>query len=142
MGKNDRLGFVVPREGKERITVRQLLAHQAGLFAIDESVDRSIISDLEEMHSTPQFQLCQTPRLCTRSRHKRAPQIRNPKSQIGLLILVDCLDAITPPQHAQGSERVPTARLADRFQPEKRLSSIFVVEQPAVVRSAPLFYEP
>src|SRR5215467_715246 len=26
---------------KERITVRQLLAHQAGLFAIDEPVDRS-----------------------------------------------------------------------------------------------------
>ena len=30
------------QQGKERITVRQLLAHQAGLFAIDEPVDRSV----------------------------------------------------------------------------------------------------
>src|SRR5262245_36002188 len=29
------------QEGKERITVRQLLAHQAGLFAIEEPVDWS-----------------------------------------------------------------------------------------------------
>src|SRR5262245_38705102 len=28
------------QQGKERITVRQLLAHQAGLFALDEPVDR------------------------------------------------------------------------------------------------------
>ena len=28
--------------GKERITVRQLLAHQAGLFAFDEPVDRNL----------------------------------------------------------------------------------------------------
>ena len=30
------------QQGKERITVRQLLAHQAGLFAIDEPVDRRV----------------------------------------------------------------------------------------------------
>jgi CubicO group peptidase (beta-lactamase class C family) len=35
------------QRGKERITVRQLLAHQAGLFAIDEPVDRSVIADLD-----------------------------------------------------------------------------------------------
>src|SRR5262245_55059422 len=35
------------QQGKEKITVRQLLAHQAGLFAIDEFVDRSIVSDLD-----------------------------------------------------------------------------------------------
>ena len=29
------------QQGKERITVRQLLAHQAGLFAFDEEADRS-----------------------------------------------------------------------------------------------------
>jgi len=33
--------------GKAAITVRQLLAHQAGLFAIDEPVDRSIVADLD-----------------------------------------------------------------------------------------------
>jgi CubicO group peptidase (beta-lactamase class C family) len=37
------------QRGKERITVRQLLAHQAGLFAIDEPVDRSIVADLDRL---------------------------------------------------------------------------------------------
>jgi CubicO group peptidase (beta-lactamase class C family) len=37
------------REGKERITVRQLLSHQAGLFAIDEPVDRSTVADLDRL---------------------------------------------------------------------------------------------
>ena len=32
------------RNGKARITVRQLLAHQAGLFAFDEPVDRDIVA--------------------------------------------------------------------------------------------------
>lgn len=35
------------QEGKERMTVRQLLAHQAGLFAFHEKVDRDIIADLD-----------------------------------------------------------------------------------------------
>jgi CubicO group peptidase (beta-lactamase class C family) len=35
--------------GKERITVRQLLAHQAGLFAFDEPVDRAVIADLDRL---------------------------------------------------------------------------------------------
>lgn len=33
--------------GKERITVRQLLAHQAGLFAFDERVDGATVADLD-----------------------------------------------------------------------------------------------
>jgi CubicO group peptidase (beta-lactamase class C family) len=37
------------QQGKERITVRQLLAHQAGLFAIDEPVDRSTLADLDRL---------------------------------------------------------------------------------------------
>jgi CubicO group peptidase (beta-lactamase class C family) len=37
------------QQGKERITVRQLLAHQAGLFAFDEPVDRSIVADLDHL---------------------------------------------------------------------------------------------
>jgi CubicO group peptidase (beta-lactamase class C family) len=37
------------QQGKERITVRQLLGHQAGLFAIDEPVDRSIVADLDRL---------------------------------------------------------------------------------------------
>ena len=37
------------QQGKERITVRQLLAHQAGLFAINEPVDRSVIADLDRL---------------------------------------------------------------------------------------------
>ena len=37
------------QQGKEKITVRQLLAHQAGLFAIDEPVDRTIVADLDRL---------------------------------------------------------------------------------------------
>jgi CubicO group peptidase (beta-lactamase class C family) len=37
------------QKGKDRITVRQLLAHQAGLFAIEESVDRSVVADLDRL---------------------------------------------------------------------------------------------
>jgi CubicO group peptidase (beta-lactamase class C family) len=33
------------QRGKERVTVRQLLAHQAGLFAFDEPVDRSHVAN-------------------------------------------------------------------------------------------------
>src|SRR5262245_16934869 len=32
------------QQGKERITVRQLLAHQAGLYVLDEAVDRSLVA--------------------------------------------------------------------------------------------------
>jgi CubicO group peptidase (beta-lactamase class C family) len=37
------------REGKGEITVRQLLAHQAGLFAFPETADRSVIADLDRL---------------------------------------------------------------------------------------------
>jgi CubicO group peptidase (beta-lactamase class C family) len=37
------------QNGKETITVRQLLAHQAGLFAFDEPVDRSVVDDLDRL---------------------------------------------------------------------------------------------
>lgn len=37
------------QEGKETITVRQLLAHQAGLFAFDEPVDRGVVADLDRL---------------------------------------------------------------------------------------------
>ena len=37
------------QQGKERITVRQLLAHQAGLFALDEPVDRGLVADLDRL---------------------------------------------------------------------------------------------
>ena len=37
------------QHGKNRITVRQLLAHQAGLFALNEPVDRSILVDLDRL---------------------------------------------------------------------------------------------
>jgi CubicO group peptidase (beta-lactamase class C family) len=37
------------QNGKEHITVRQLLAHQAGLFAFDEPVDVGVISDLDRL---------------------------------------------------------------------------------------------
>jgi CubicO group peptidase (beta-lactamase class C family) len=35
--------------GKEDITVRQLLAHQAGLFAFDERVDAEVVGDLDRL---------------------------------------------------------------------------------------------
>lgn len=37
------------QRGKESVTVRQLLAHQAGLFAFDEPVDRSVVADLDRL---------------------------------------------------------------------------------------------
>ncbi len=37
------------QHGKGAITVRQLLAHQAGLFAIDEPVDRAVVADLDRL---------------------------------------------------------------------------------------------
>ena len=37
------------RNGKEKITVRQLLAHQAGLFAFDEPVDKATVADLDRL---------------------------------------------------------------------------------------------
>ncbi|MCX9088141.1 MAG: serine hydrolase [Candidatus Methanoperedens sp.] len=37
------------QQGKDNITVRQLLAHQAGLFAFDETGDKSIIADLDRL---------------------------------------------------------------------------------------------
>lgn len=37
------------QRGKETITVRQLLAHQAGLFAIDEPVDRDVVADPDRL---------------------------------------------------------------------------------------------
>jgi CubicO group peptidase (beta-lactamase class C family) len=35
--------------GKDDITVRQLLAHQAGLFAFDERVDGGVVADLDRL---------------------------------------------------------------------------------------------
>jgi CubicO group peptidase (beta-lactamase class C family) len=37
------------QNGKEKITVRQLLAHQAGLFALDQPLDKSIVADLDQL---------------------------------------------------------------------------------------------
>jgi CubicO group peptidase (beta-lactamase class C family) len=37
------------QNGKQNITVRQLLAHQAGLFAFDEPVDRMAVADLDRL---------------------------------------------------------------------------------------------
>jgi CubicO group peptidase (beta-lactamase class C family) len=37
------------QHGKHDITARQLLAHQAGLFAFDEPVDRSVVADLDRL---------------------------------------------------------------------------------------------
>lgn len=37
------------QNGKERITIRQLLGHQAGLFALDEPIDRALLADLDRL---------------------------------------------------------------------------------------------
>jgi CubicO group peptidase (beta-lactamase class C family) len=37
------------QQGKERVTVRQLLAHQAGLFALDVPVDRALVADFDRL---------------------------------------------------------------------------------------------
>lgn len=37
------------QQGKEMITVRQLLSHQAGLFAIDAPVDKTVIGDFDRL---------------------------------------------------------------------------------------------
>ena len=37
------------QNGKERITVRQLLAHQAGLFALDQPIEKRVVGDLDNL---------------------------------------------------------------------------------------------
>lgn len=37
------------QQGKARVTVRQLLAHQAGLYALDEPLDRALVADLDRL---------------------------------------------------------------------------------------------
>ena len=37
------------QHGKDTITVRQLLAHQAGLYAFDEPVDQTVVADLDRL---------------------------------------------------------------------------------------------
>lgn len=37
------------RQGKERITIRQLLSHQAGLYAFHAPVDKSVVADLDRL---------------------------------------------------------------------------------------------
>jgi CubicO group peptidase (beta-lactamase class C family) len=37
------------QQGKEGITVRQLLSHQGGLFALDEPIDRSLLEDFDRL---------------------------------------------------------------------------------------------
>lgn len=37
------------QNGKGKITVRQLLAHQAGLFAFDQPIDKSLVADLDRL---------------------------------------------------------------------------------------------
>jgi CubicO group peptidase (beta-lactamase class C family) len=37
------------QQGKDKITVRQLLSHQAGLFAFDEPVDKGVVADLDRL---------------------------------------------------------------------------------------------
>ncbi len=39
------------QHGKERISVRQLLAHQAGLYVLDEPLDRALVADLDRLAS-------------------------------------------------------------------------------------------
>jgi CubicO group peptidase (beta-lactamase class C family) len=37
------------QQGKGGVTVRQLLGHQAGLFALDEPIDRALVADLDRL---------------------------------------------------------------------------------------------
>jgi CubicO group peptidase (beta-lactamase class C family) len=37
------------QQGKEKVTVRQLLSHQAGLLALDAPVDRSVVADFDRL---------------------------------------------------------------------------------------------
>src|SRR5688572_24717271 len=37
------------QQGKEAVTVRQLLAHQAGLFALDVPLERELLTDLDRL---------------------------------------------------------------------------------------------
>jgi CubicO group peptidase (beta-lactamase class C family) len=49
---DERVGTYWPefaQQGKEEITVRQLLAHQAGLFGFDEPVDIDVVRDLDRL---------------------------------------------------------------------------------------------
>jgi CubicO group peptidase (beta-lactamase class C family) len=52
LGYDERVSTYWPefaQQGKERITVRQLLSHQAGLFVLDERPDRSLVADPDRL---------------------------------------------------------------------------------------------
>ncbi len=38
------------QQGKEKVTVRQLLSHQAGLPALDVPMDKSIVAELDRLY--------------------------------------------------------------------------------------------
>ena len=49
---DDRISAFWPefgQHGKEKITIRQLLAHQAGLFAFPETADKAVVADLDRL---------------------------------------------------------------------------------------------
>ena len=37
------------QQGKETITIRQLLSHQAGLFALNAKLDKELVSDFDRL---------------------------------------------------------------------------------------------
>ena len=37
------------QQGKDKVSVRQLLAHQAGLYVLDEPIDRGLVADLDRL---------------------------------------------------------------------------------------------
>ena len=93
--------------GKEQITVRQLLAHQAGLFAFDEKVDREVVADLDRLAE-----------IMARQRPAWEPGERQAYHAISLGFYESELVRRIDPQHRQPG---PVLRRGDRRAPRPRL---------------------
>ena len=127
------------QQGKDRITIRQLLAHQAGLYAFDELGDRSVMADLDHLaevlarqkpaHEPGTRQVYHGLTLgCYESELLRRV---DPKHRsMGQYFQDEIAAPLGPDLYIRLPEEIPSARLATIRQNKFGLSEIFTVPLP------------
>ena len=114
------------RNGKAAITVRQLLAHQAGLYALDRHVDRDLLRDLDRLAAVLAEQRPAWPPGSRQAYHgitlgyyeneimrRVDPQHRS----IGLVFQDEIATPLNIEAYIRLPEEIPTARLAPIVHP-------------------------